>query len=91
MNEFGMYPSNTETVRRWAAEGENASARLTLARTQECCRLLISQYDPVHALGIDRDKLKVLLDFVQHHDPQRLRRACEELLDKEKRDGYRAN
>ena len=82
MNEFGMYPSNNEAARRWMAERENAEARLELARTRECCRLLVSQYDPVFSLGIDRERLKVLLDFVQHHDPARLRRECEALLTK---------
>jgi hypothetical protein len=77
MNEFGMYPSNTDEVRRWKAEGENASARLELARTRECCRLLISQYDPVFSLGVNRDALKILLSFITHHDTARLRRECE--------------
>jgi len=80
MNEFGMYPSNTDAARRWMAERENAAARLDLERTQECCRLLVSQHDPVFSLGIDRDALKVLLSFVQHHDTKRLRRECETLL-----------
>lgn len=79
MNEFGMYPNNNNEVRRWLAEGENASARLELARMRECCKLLVSQHDPVHSLGIDRGALKVLLDFVQHHDTERLRRECEAL------------
>jgi len=83
MNEFGMYPSNTNEVSRWTAERENAQARLELARTRECCRLLISQYDPVFSLGIDRNKLQVLLDFVQHHDPSRLRRECMPFCNKE--------
>jgi len=82
MNEFGMYPSNNDTVRRWMAEYENASARLELARTRECCALLLSQHDPVYSLGVDRARLKVLLDFVRHHDPARLRRECEALLPK---------
>jgi hypothetical protein len=77
MNEFGMYPSNTDEVRRWKAESENASARLELARTRECARLLVSQHDPVFSLGIDRAALKVLLDFLAHHDTARLRRDCE--------------
>ena len=82
MNEFGMYPSNNDTVRRWMAEYENASAQLELARTRECCALLLSQHDPVYSLGVDRARLKVLLDFVRHHDPARLRRECEALLPK---------
>lgn len=77
-----MYPSNNDTVRRWMAERENAEARMELARMRECCRLLISQYDPVFSLGIDRERLKVLLDFVQHQDPARLRRECDTLLGK---------
>lgn len=80
MNEFGMYPSNTDAAKRWKAEGENAAARLELALTRECCKLLLSQYDPVHALGIDRDRLKPLLDFVLHHDTTRLRRECNALI-----------
>ena len=79
MSEFGIYPSNMAEVKRWMAERENADARLNLARTRECCKLLVSQYDPVFSLGIDRDALKVLLDFVQHHDTSRLRRDCEAL------------
>lgn len=79
MNDFGMYPNNTDTAKRWIAERANAEARLQLAKTQECCRLLVSQYDPVSSLGIDRKALKILLDFVQHHDPARLRRECESL------------
>ena len=80
MNEFGMYPHNTEEARRWGAERDNATARFHIAKTRECCKLLVSQYDPVHSLGIDRAKLKVLLDFVLHHDTRRLRRECEALL-----------
>lgn len=80
MNEFGMYPSNTDAAKRWMAERENADAQLQLARIRECCKLLVSQYDPVFSLGIDREYLKVLLDFVLHHDTARLRRECEAKL-----------
>ena len=82
MNPFGMYPEQDIEVKRWRAERENASARLALAETRACARLLISQHDPVSALGINRDHLKVLLDFVQHHDVARLRRESEALLAK---------
>ncbi len=80
MNEFGMYPSNTDAARHWAAARDSATAQLELTRTRECCRLLVSQHDPVFSLGIDRAALKVLLDFVQHHDTARLRRECEALI-----------
>lgn len=79
MNEFGMYPHNNEEVKRWKAERENASARLEIATAKECCNLLISQYDPVASLGINRDQLKVLLSFIWHADTSRLRRDCEKL------------
>jgi hypothetical protein len=75
-----MFPSNNDDTLRWLAERENATARLELSRTRECARLLLSQYDPVHTLGIDRMKLKVLLDFLQHHDTNRLQRECEAIL-----------
>lgn len=81
MSNYGMYPDNTEEVRRWQAERENASAKVRLAMTKNCCKLLISQKDPVNMLGIDREKLKVLLDFVQHHDSERLREECEALME----------
>jgi hypothetical protein len=81
---YGMFPSNNDETLRWIAEGENASARLELSRTRECARLLLSQYDPVHMLGLDRHKLKVLLDFLQHHDPNRLQRECEAVLSYDK-------
>ena len=87
MNEFGMYPNNTDEVRRWMAERENAASRLDAARTRECCRLLISQHDPVASLGISRDALKILLDFVQHHDTVRLRRECEAFINAEENNG----
>ena len=80
MNEFGMYPSNTNQFKRWMAERENAEARIEIAQIRECCKLLISQHDPVHSLGVNREALKVLLDFVLHHDTKRLRRECENLL-----------
>ena len=82
MNEFGMYPYNSDDVKRWTADREHAGARLELALTKECCRLLLSQYDPVFSLGVDREKLRVLLSFVNHHDPARLKRECEGLINK---------
>jgi len=85
MNEFGMYPYNTDAMRHWQAARENADARIHNEATRECCRLLISQHDPVFSLGIDRSKLRVLLDFVQHHDTARLRRECETLLNEMQR------
>ena len=74
-----MYPDNNDTVRRWIAERENANAQIELARMKECCNLLLSQNEPVESLGVDRNALKVLLDFVRHHDLDRLRRDAEKV------------
>ena len=81
MKDFGMYPELSPDVKRWRAERETADARLSLAKTKECARLLLSQHDPVASLGVERDKLRVLLDFIQHHDVERLRRECKNLLE----------
>lgn len=83
MSSYGMYPTNYDDVRRWKAEKENADARLELAITKHCIDLLISQYNPVEMLGIDRNKLNVLLSFLKHHDADRLCRECTSLMPKE--------
>lgn len=78
---YGMWPSNDEAVKRWSAERENASARLELAKARQCCYLLLSQHNPLHSLRIDREQLRILLDFIWHCDPERLRRELGELGD----------
>lgn len=65
-------------VKRWRAENENASARLELARMKEAIALLLAQHEPVASLGIRRDALRVLLDYVRHHDTHRLAREVEQ-------------
>lgn len=61
-------------VSRWKAEGENASARLELARAKESRALLLSGREPVASLGVDRGALRILLSFTVHHDRARLQR-----------------
>ncbi|WP_369913922.1 hypothetical protein AB8810_12910 [Xanthomonas sp. NCPPB 3005] len=61
-------------VRRWRAERENATARLELAQAKAARARLLSQYEPVNSLGIDRETLRALLAFTSHHDEQRLKR-----------------
>jgi len=68
-----LFDSHTH-VARWTAERENASARLDLARASEARAYLISQHEPIHSLGIDRNVLRVLLHFTAHHDKARLTR-----------------
>ena len=71
--------SAQKDVARWKAEHENASARLELARTNDARALLLSQYEPVSSLGIDREALRVLLNFTVHHDTARLNRELKDL------------
>lgn len=64
---------------RWRAERENATARYELAQADEAMAFLLSQHEPVHTLGIDRNALRVLFAFVKHHDKHRLERELAEL------------
>lgn len=68
-------------VRRWQAECENAAARLELARRQEAAAVLLSQHEPVARLGIDRERLRVLLSFLVHTNKERLDREINRLLE----------
>ena len=77
-NDLGMLFAADEEVRRWTAERENASARLELARTKASRSFLLSQYEPIHGLGIDREALRILLSFTAHHDKSRLQREVAE-------------
>lgn len=63
-----------EQVRRWAAERENASARLELAEMRHASATLLSRGDPVSHLGMNREHLRVLLAFLAHNDLPRLLR-----------------
>lgn len=63
-----------ERINRWKAEHENATARLELARRDEVAALLVSQHEPVHSLGIDRNALRVLLAYLTHRDVPRMQR-----------------
>ena len=69
-----------EEVRRWSAERENASARLQLAQMKKSMATLISQYEPVNSLNIDREKLRHILNYVQHGDMSRLLRETKHLI-----------
>ena len=86
MSDYGMYPFNSDKVKRWTAEMENATARTQLELVRECCELLIDQHEPVNSLGINRDHLDVLLRFVLHHDVSRLKREVDHVI-KERGEG----
>ena len=67
-------------VRRWRAEVENASARRDLALMRQHMAHLLSQHEPVHSLGLDRERLRLALQFVQHGSEPRLMNDLKELL-----------
>ena len=81
-NDLAVLFKRTDAVDRWNAESENASARLEMARMRRNIAHLLSQHEPVAQLGIDRERLRVLLSFVEHGDHHRLRKdveaACEQ-------------
>ena len=78
-SDLGQLFSAQAEVRRWKAESENATARLELSRMRESLAFLLSQYEPVNSLGIDRESLRVLLNFVAHGDACRLAKGVTEL------------
>jgi len=79
MSDLSVLFSEQDKVARWMAESENASARLQIARMNEHCARLISQHEPVASLGIDRERLRLVLNYVRHGDLARLDREFEEL------------
>ncbi len=79
MSDLSVLFAEQERVARWRAESENASARLQIARMNEHCAHLISQHEPVASLGIDRERLRLVLNYVRHGDLKRLDREFEEL------------
>jgi ribosomal protein S27AE len=72
--DLARYFSATDKVARWKAECENSSARLELAHHDERMAMLLSQHEPVFSIGIDREKLRLILHFIQHGDLNRLER-----------------
>jgi len=82
MSDFSQLMIDEERVRRWNAESENADARLEIANAQRNCSFLISQHQPVERLGIDREKLRLLLAYIWHGDLGRLERDFAKLESK---------
>jgi hypothetical protein len=68
-----LFDAQTST-KRWVAEQANATARLELARIDERIAYLISQHDPIAQLKIDREHLRIVLQYLKHGDLERLKR-----------------
>ena len=65
INDFGTY-LHAQTKKRLAqANHESASLALELAILRERCAELMSQYEPLNALGVDREVVRQVLHYVQ--------------------------
>ena len=80
VNDLGNYFSAQDKVAQRVAEWEGSIARLELARMHEHMAMLLSQCEPVDALGLDREVLRLVLQFIRHGDLKRLEREHTELL-----------
>ena len=83
-NDLGKLFHAQDVTARWRAEHENASARLELAQRNERAAFLLSQNDPVAKMGVERGRLRLLLDYLKHGDIGRLNRDFEALQDAER-------
>jgi hypothetical protein len=78
-DNFARYlSSQTETKWRWA-ERENADARWQLAKMRENAAMLLSQHEPLHGTGIDRNVIGALFSFLAHSDVGRLNRELTDI------------
>ncbi len=69
-----------DNVRLWRNAVESAQANLEIAMVKANCNLLLSQYEPVNKMNIDREKLKIIFSFIWHGQLDRLQRDFESLL-----------
>lgn len=48
----------------WSAMMSTAEANRELARIEERLWLILAQHEPVNTLGLDREKLRTVLDYI---------------------------
>ena len=77
MSDLSALFSAADKVERWKAEVANAGARLQLAMIERNCAHLVSQHEPVATLGLDRERLRLILAYIQHGDLDRLTKAID--------------
>lgn len=80
MSDFVVLMNKQNETARWKAEVENATARLELARIRERSAYLISQHEPVNSLGLDRERLRLALRYLEHGNLTRLENELEASL-----------
>lgn len=61
---FSRYMQAKETTARRRGEREAASAQLELALVRERCAEVLSQHEPINALGLDRDAVVKLVRYI---------------------------
>ena len=66
-----LFQNDTE-VKAARAEYNASSSNLELAKMRRNIAMLLSQHEPVNTLGVDREALRILLDYVKHGDYNRL-------------------
>lgn len=74
MDDLALLFKAEERVLRWKAERNYATAELDIALIEKNMRYLISQYEPLNSLKIDREKLRGLFSYIKHGDLARLER-----------------
>ena len=79
MNDLSILWTEQDRVSRWTAEVENATARLQIARMNEHIAHLLSQHEPVASLGLDRERLRLVLNYIRHGEVDRLFREYQVL------------
>jgi hypothetical protein len=65
MGDFVQFMRAKEVTEKYYAQYDAAGAHLEKARMEERCAQLLSQHEPVASIGIDREKLRVIIDFIK--------------------------
>ena len=66
MSDFGNYMLAKERTAAARAKHDAATTTLNLSIFQERCAELVSQHEPVASLGVDRDALRKIVQFIYH-------------------------
>lgn len=65
INDFSHYTYRQIETKLARAESEAASIRVEFRLLKERCAELMSQHEPLNGLGIDREKVRQVLQYVQ--------------------------
>jgi len=65
VNDFGNYLHRQTETKLARANADAASATVELRIMRERCAELMSQYEPLNGLGVDREVVRQVLHYVQ--------------------------